>query len=85
MKEDYVERIVAIIASIIEEIDLNSINYDIDLKEIGMDSISFIRLIVILEDEFEIEIPDDYLLFENMSTINKIVNNIKLLISENKH
>ena len=39
---------------------------------IGIDSISFIQIVVALEDNFEIEIPDEKLMLEEMGTFNKI-------------
>lgn len=49
-------------------------NIDDDLTALGMDSIQFIKLIVTLEEEFEIEIPDEKLLISEMNTANKIIN-----------
>lgn len=46
--------------------------FDEDLNVIGIDSISFIQIVVALEDNFEIEIPDEKLLMEEMGTFNKI-------------
>lgn len=45
---------------------------DKDLTVMGMDSISFIQIVVALEDDFEIEIPDEKLRLEEMGTFNKI-------------
>lgn len=45
---------------------------DEDLTVMGMDSVSFIQIVVALEDNFEIEIPDEKLLLEEMGTLNKI-------------
>ena len=46
--------------------------FDEDLNVIGIDSISFIQIVVALEDNFEIEIPDEKLLMEEMGTFNRI-------------
>lgn len=45
-----------------------------EAKDYIVDSIQFIQLIVQLEKEFEIEMPDDLLLFENFETFEKICN-----------
>lgn len=45
-----------------------------DLVEYKLDSVSFIKIIVQIEEAFEIEIPDEYLLFSEMNTIAKMVN-----------
>jgi len=47
--------------------------FDEDLNVIGIDSISFIQIVVALEDNFEIEIPDEKLMLEEMGTFNKII------------
>ena len=82
MNSKNTEKIAAIVASIIEQIEIHTLDYDDDLQQMGMDSISFIRVIVNLEDEFEIEFPDDYLLIDNMNTLNKIVDNVMMLQCE---
>ena len=44
------------------------------------DSFRFIQLIVQLEKEFSIEIPDDLLMFDNFDSFDKIYNIISGLI-----
>ncbi|MBE6891341.1 MAG: hypothetical protein E7481_04865 [Ruminococcaceae bacterium] len=51
-------------------------------EELEFDSITFISTIVCFEDEFNIEIPDDFLLFENFKTFRLYVENIAKLLSE---
>ena len=46
--------------------------FDEELNVIGIDSISFIQIVVALEDNFEIEIPDEKLILEEIGTFNKI-------------
>lgn len=43
-----------------------------DLRELGMDSVAFIKLVVALEEAADKEIGDDYLLLDAMNTIEKI-------------
>ena len=38
----------------------------------GLDSIAFIRMVVALEETFNVEIPDEKLLITEMNTISKI-------------
>lgn len=45
------------------------------LNDLGADSLSVVDLAMALEDEFEIEMPDDEL--ENIKTVGDIVNYIK--------
>ena len=57
---------------------LNDFRID-DLVELGVDSITFIRIVVELEELFEIEIPDEKLLITEMGTIHKIVEVVAVL------
>ena len=69
---------------IIEMIELNGaeINEKGEIEDI--DSIVFISLVLDLEEEFNIEIPDEYLLMSTFSSIdnitliiNKLIDNIE--------
>ena len=46
---------------------------ELDLSQLGLDSITFIRIVVSLEETFEIEVPDEYLMVAAMNTITKMV------------
>lgn len=65
-------------------------NYDIDdvsiehidfIKDLGMDSIAFITLIIDIENSFNITISDDLLLMDNFNSINKIFNYVSAEIN----
>ena len=43
-----------------------------NLYKLGMDSISFIQIVVALEEKFDMEIPDEYLFPEKLDTIRKM-------------
>ncbi|WP_068777726.1 acyl carrier protein [Paenibacillus sp. FJAT-26967] len=43
------------------------------LAENGFDSIMFIRLMVMIEMKYGIEIQDEFLIMKNMSTIDEVV------------
>ena len=66
---------------IIENIELNGaeINEEGTIEEI--DSITFISLVLDLEAEFNIEIPDEYLLMSVFSSVDNIVSIIETLIT----
>ncbi|MCF0131343.1 MAG: hypothetical protein HUJ71_06420 [Pseudobutyrivibrio sp.] len=46
---------------------------DFDLKEIGLDSMSSVEVVVSLEEAFGIAVDDEDLLVENLSTIASLV------------
>lgn len=65
----------------------NSIGYkftengELDLEEI--DSVQFISMIIELEETFEIEIPDEYLLMEFYQSLESIQNVIMIARGKN--
>lgn len=56
----------------IENVTVVKDNLNVSLTDMGVDSISFIKLIVALEEKFECEIPDEKLLITEMNTVQKI-------------
>ena len=54
------------------EVSQDQIEYS--LTELGMDSITFIQIVVALEEAFDCEIPDEKLLIAEMNTVQKILN-----------
>lgn len=65
-------------------IDIDEAN-DISIEEILEDSLMFISFIVELEQIFSIEIPDDFLLPERISSFESIKNMIlEIMSSENE-
>lgn len=57
---------------------------DIPLIEIIQDSLALITLIVEVESFFEVEIPEEYLLLDEMQTFREFVMVIQNLISKNQ-
>ncbi|MDR1914690.1 MAG: acyl carrier protein [Clostridiales bacterium] len=68
------EKVLDTIKANIEEIEISAEQSDEDLLQHGMDSITFIQIVVALENTLEIEIPDEKLLLEEMGTLNKMIN-----------
>ena len=73
-RESVQDKILEIVNSNIENASLQLNQADEDLVTMGMDSISFISIIVALEEAFEIEYPDEYLLITHSNTLNAITN-----------
>lgn len=55
-----------------EEIDIEA-----ELRDMGMDSLIFIQLILDIEDLFNIEFPDEYLLLEDVKNIRTLCDIVK--------
>lgn len=66
--------VIKIINEVVAGINFTEAQADYDLTELGMDSISFIQVIVQIEEAFRCEIPDSKLLMAEMNTLNKILN-----------
>ena len=53
--------------------DIDILEYVDLIDDLGMDSITFISIVVEIEAYFDIEVPDDMLLLENFKCIDDIV------------
>ena len=51
---------------------------DDDLTTKGMDSFVFIQIVVGLEVKYGVEIPDEYLSYHDLNTVNKMVEVIEI-------
>lgn len=81
MKEVTLEKILTVInASNTMQITNNQL--DEKLTDLGMDSITFIQIIVGLEEAFDCEIPDSKLLITEMDTVQKMSNVLQELYDE---
>lgn len=68
------QKIINIVNDVLTDANLTTNQVDENLQKTGMNSIEFIRIVVLLEVEFELEIPDEILLITEMNTINKMCN-----------
>ncbi len=82
MKKITKENVLCVLNETIEEIKITEECMDVDLTQLGLDSILFIKTIVALEEEFEVEVPDSKLLIAEMNTAQKIWDVLKELTSE---
>ena len=72
MKEVTVEGILRVINSL-DNIEVSTEQLDESLPNLGIDSISFIQIVVGLEETFDCEIPDSKLLISEMDTVRKML------------
>lgn len=54
----------------------------LDLEEWGMDSVILLNLIVNIEEEYEIKVPDEKLLYENFSTLSTIYESVNKILQK---
>ena len=62
--------------------DIDIFEYVNLIDDMGMDSITFISIVVDVEANFGIEVPDDMLLFENFKCVDDIVSVIENELSK---
>lgn len=75
------EKVLKIVNSVIEDTEISIDQVDSDLSKLGMDSIAFIRMVIAIEEEFDIEVPDEYLLVPEINTMEKIINIVTELLA----
>lgn len=63
--------------------ELKDVQTDKDLREY-LTSIEIIKLIVDIEEKYDIDLPDDFLLIEKIGTIEKIAINVKMILENKK-
>lgn len=68
-------RIRDLLAEVIEsdDFDKNTFDYEENLFLHGLDSMSAVALVALLEEEFSFEFPDDDLSADNLQSIERIV------------
>ena len=74
---DYVKEMIALLRD--EGIEIEYDGQDLDLREYIADSVQFITFIVDIESKFEIEIPDDYLLYDSISSLHSFAQIVRSL------
>ena len=75
---NYEEKIAEIITQVVSEEGIEvKVDYDSDIMDFGLNSITIIKTIVYMEEEFEIEFDDEYLTTDAFKTIRDIANYIR--------
>lgn len=83
MKKEIKDTVLEIINRCIDGDIITLKQMNADLSELGMDSISFVHIVVALEEEFNCEIPDEKLIISEMNTVKKIIAVLQLIIKKN--
>ena len=71
MREVTIKGILDVINEL-DNLDISEEQVEANLSDLGMDSITFIQIIVGLEEIFDCEIPDTKLLTAEMDTVQKM-------------
>ena len=82
--DDVCSIVIGILDAYMEGVEWDGVGHDASMVEQGMDSMTFIQVVVDIEARFDIEIPDEYLLAEKMGTIGRIVDVVCGLLDGSK-
>ena len=69
---DYEKTVRDILRDLLEDPECADMDAETDLEPFGMDSLNSINLVIALEDQFEIEIPEDLLGIQFVRNIDDI-------------
>ena len=83
MKEVTEEKVLNVV-NFSERFTITAEQLDQEFADLGIDSITFIQIIVGLEEEFECEIPDSKLLISEMNTVQKMIDVLQSLYLEQR-
>lgn len=76
-------KVESVISSVFPLISTKNLSKDCSLTDYaGLDSFSFLQLIVALEESFSISIDDELLLYDNFNSIEKIVQTMNSMIEK---
>ena len=78
--EDLVEIVTSVLKT--EEMWLDALQEDTDLRNYNLSSITAVELIVAVEERYDIIVPEDDLMIENVNTISKLRQLITKYISD---
>lgn len=73
------EKIMEVTKRILEVDEIEVLKSD-SLAELGLNSITFVKIVVEIEKELDIEFDDDYLDFEKYSTVNEFCRYVDSLV-----
>lgn len=68
-----------VLDEILPFVDKTNFSDEQNLFELGLDSLSIMRLVFFIEESFSVKIPEDRISMESLATINSIHNLIKSL------
>lgn len=82
MQTDIIDRLTNILDDCFEIESLEDISVDTELNYLRMDSLTFIKVVILLEKEFKIHFDDNKLNFYNYKTLKDIVSYIEYKLAD---
>ena len=83
-KETIKQEVIELISELFKDkgFDIDILEYVDLIDDLGMDSITFISIVVEIEAHFDIEVPDDMLLLEKFKCVDDIVSIVENELSK---
>lgn len=80
-KNEIKERVIKILSDIFQEVDADIIEYADLIDDLGMDSMTYVTVLIETETDFNIEVPDEALLMENFRNADLITDILDRVIN----
>ena len=80
-KNEIKERVIKILSDIFQEVDADIIEYADLIDDLGMDSMTYVTVLIETETDFNIEVPDEALLMENFGNADLITDILDRVIN----
>ena len=80
-KNEIKERVIKILSDIFQEVDADIIEYADLIDDLGMDSMTYVTVLIETETDFNIEVPDEALLMENFRNSDLITDILDRVIN----
>lgn len=77
IKDEVFSQVKELLLKVLEKRNNKEIIEKTALSDLGLDSITTISLIILIEEHFNIELDDEDLLFENYSSVERITQMIE--------
>lgn len=77
IKDEVFSQVKELLLEVLEKRNNKEIIEKTALSDLGLDSITTISLIILIEEHFNIELDDEDLLFENYSSVERITQMIE--------
>ena len=74
-------KILDVINKVLDEKDIHFILHEMNAEFLNIDSITFIKIIVALEEAFDFEFDDEMLLISKFPTIESMIEYVKTKVS----
>ncbi|SFE22726.1 acyl carrier protein [Paenibacillus algorifonticola] len=82
---DFNTRFYEILQKNIELLSIDESVLKSDLETVGLNSISFVKLIVALENEFDVEFENEILIIDHFATLEQFKDSVQKLVEGQDH